>query len=451
MKKIITLVLALGLVFGAASVSFATDVRVGGVFDFTMGKVWHPGAGEHTNGDWIARERFRTWIDFIVSESLKGQIFLEIGEANFGNWGDHNGQTQNGNGQGFSLGGDGINIEVRRAFFDWIVPNTKLQVRVGLQNIAFPKSNPGPHFAFDDDMAGIVLNYKFNDMVALNLFWARPYDNDQAGFYTDSGVEDTMDIFGFILPITGDGYKVSLYGAYANIGDNVAGFINGNASISGKDGWWNGGDYDYAWWLGTAVNLNIWDPLSIGFDFLYGSWHSDHNNKQFGTNGWLADLFIDYKTSWGTPGLILWYASGDSETRNRQLPRLSSPGNRYLNIGMNDEHAAFGDGKQLDKAGIGTWGIVAQIKDISFIDKMKHLIRIGYVRGTHDKDINTNTIAYLTTRDWAVEIDLLTRYEIYDNLSAFVELGWMHVGGKNFKSETHDDIWKFMVGLQYRF
>lgn len=454
MKKIITLVLALGLVLGTVTASqAATDIRVGGVFDFAMGKVFNSTFlknGAHT--DFVTRERFRTWVDFIVSEQLKGQIFLEIGETNFGNTGSNNAA-----GQGFSIGGDGVSIEVRRAFIDWIVPNTKLQVRVGLQGIALPMSKPAPHVAFDDDMAGISLNYRFNDMVAMNLFWAVPYEGDDKDFYSSSkGANDDMNAFGLILPITGDGFKITPYGAYALIGENIPAPVSGGPGTGGFHGkdlnYTAGAAPDYGWWAGVAASITAIDPIVLYFDAMYGALHADVNNDTMGTKGFWLHAGLDYKASWGTPGIDLWYASGDDKDERGHMGQLSSPGSKLLDFGFDGGNIMAGGGKRLNKCGVGTWGIVLSLKDISFIEKMTHTFKIGYVRGTNDKDsiFNAPKPGYMTTKDYAVEFDFNTSYAIYDNLSLFVDTGVMWVDiDKN--SDYDETGFKALVGLQYRF
>lgn len=453
MKKLLTLVLALGMVLGTVTASQATDIRFGGQMDFTFGKIFHPGLNENNHADFLGRQRIRTWVDFIVSEQLKGQLYFEIGETNWGNTGGNNAK-----GQGFSMGGDGVGIEVRRAYLDWLIPNTKVQLRMGLQGIAFPMSQPQTHTAIDDDMAGIVMNYKFNDNVAMTALWAVPYEGDSGGFWNNSTSHNDMHLFGLILPITGNGFKVVPYAAYAMMGDGVSNLRAGDPNFSYKDmRLVPGGKYDYAWWAGVAVTVTAMDPFVLFFDAIYSDLHSDVNDKTTGTEGYWLRLGLDYKASWGTPGAQIWYASGDDDDELGQLFKLSGPGARWGTVAFDDSLGLMnGSGNQLQKSGLGTWGVMLQIKDISFIEKMKHTVRATYIQGTNDKSFSgaaANTPQYLTTKDWGFEVDFLTRYEIYDNLTAFVEFGVLWVDmDDSAKNDTYDEpTIKAQFGFQFRF
>lgn len=490
-RKITALVLALGMLLGTVSIGSAVEVKIGGQFDFgfflqdKIGRFdgtfaeYKDGGNSH---EFVARQRVRTWFDFIMSESLKGQLVLEIGETNWGNVGENTAA-----GSGFSLNGDGVSIEVRRAFIDWIVPNTTLQVRMGLQDFVMPMAL-GKNVAFDDQMAGIMLSYKFNDMFAANLFWARPYDGTVNDAYTNerSG-EDEMDVFGLIIPITGTGWSVSPWGAYANIGNDLGDMVthpgqnrqvDANGNIIYGQPYYHGRDlritnggkgYDYAWWAGVAVNVTALDPFEIKFDAIYGMLHNDDNDDDFGTRGFWIGGALDYKADWATPGLFAWYASGDDDDKRRQMAMFSSPGSSLLATGFDGgEIDLTGDGggaKVLHKAGIGTWGVGLQVKDISFIDKLTHVVRVAYIQGTNDKDSPYNDYTgvggerfsawYMSTKDWAINIEFNTTYLIYDNLIANFELGYVIPDfddhGQNLDNRYDENAFRAALGLTYKF
>ncbi len=83
MKRIVTLLLAAGLVLGAAGAGNAADVKVKGAYDFAIG--WSNSFRKDANADnFKALQRLRTQVDFIASESLKGVVFFEIGDQNWG-------------------------------------------------------------------------------------------------------------------------------------------------------------------------------------------------------------------------------------------------------------------------------------------------------------------------------------------------------------------------------
>lgn len=121
--------------------------------------------------DFEARSRVRLQLDAVASESLSGQLYFEIGKFIWGKAGNPQG--------GGALGADSSDlIKLKRAYIDWMVPNTDLSVRMGIQ--AFRS----PFFALDGptvltaDGAGVTASYKINDNAGLTGFWMRPYNDN---------------------------------------------------------------------------------------------------------------------------------------------------------------------------------------------------------------------------------------------------------------------------------
>ena len=96
MKRIVTLILAAGLILGATSAAQAVDFKVSGLWQHRVS--FADRNFEKHNGDdkLRAASRLRTQIDVIASESLKGVMFFEIGHQNWGK-----------SAQGAALGTDG--------------------------------------------------------------------------------------------------------------------------------------------------------------------------------------------------------------------------------------------------------------------------------------------------------------------------------------------------------
>ena len=169
MKRFVTLILAAGLVFGAASGAKAVDIKASGYWDFALD--WHRSSfdKDNTSDRFSGIQRLRTQIDIIASESLKGVVFFEIGKTNWGR-GD----------QGGSLGTDGYTVKVRYSYIDWAVPDTDLKVRMGLQPYLLPNFVAGSTI-LDGDGAGVTTSYDFNENVGATLFWLRAENNNTQG------------------------------------------------------------------------------------------------------------------------------------------------------------------------------------------------------------------------------------------------------------------------------
>ena len=504
MKKLMTLALAAAMMLGAATGASAIDFKAKGQwimsFDYGMHGNFgeskaknNSGFGKHED-EFEARQRVRLQLDAVASEALSGTVFFEMGDQI---WGQDS--------TGGALGADGRVVELKRAYIDWMVPQTDLKVRMGIQGIALPSFTTNASQIMDDDVAAISLNYQFNENVGLTAFWARPY-NDNAGYKSsDAGSTkwdnymDNMDMFAVLLPLTFDGVKVTPWVMYAAMGPgmfNDGGTkLNGNAwdraasgMISGAFGYDNVDTYGNAFWAGVTGEVTYWDPFRIAWDVNYGS--AAYENEKMNREGWLASLLLEYKLDWGTPGLYGWYGSGDdSNPKNgsERMPVVSANGNNgFSNFAFNGNPYIAREGV-LGTNMTGTWGIGARLKDVSFVEDLKHTLRVNFMGGTNApkmakyirdygnpygkhgvSDVAQYATAYdpmyLTTDDNALEIGLTNTYKMYDNFTVMLDASyvalWLEdsrsVWGKNpgrgaLGGDGVYDAWNVNLSFVYSF
>ena len=483
MKRILSYVLAAALTLGTVGAANAIDLKVSGQWDFSFGWIDTSFSKDSGQDHFDARQRVRTQVNFIASENLQGVLMFEIGEIR---WGNTNGK--NGQGSGGDLDADGVNVETKRAYLDWLIPQTDVSVRMGIQYIAMPSGTEFYNPVLSSDVAGIVISSPINDMFAVTAVWARPFDaRDSDG---DRNIHDEMDLFALILPITGDGWNVTPWGAYAKIG-NASGFYDYVLDYNGQmddDTSFGNNDSTMAWWAGMAVSVDLFDPLTFGFDVMYG--HLNRSNLvstlddgintptstrvgAIETEGWLIDARIDYKTDFGTPGIFGWYSTGDDkdDVKDGEYGRMPV-------IGFDDgfEPTSFGSagnfginaGSAISGTMLGTWGIGLQIADVSFVEDLSHLLRVTYIRGTNDREIIEDGLdnapisgesVYMTDKDGAVEVNFETTYQIYENLTAFVDFGYIHLwmdddvweNGAEWSETDKSNGWKAQLAFQYKF
>ncbi|MDY0259377.1 MAG: outer membrane homotrimeric porin [Desulfovibrio sp.] len=511
MKRICTLLLAAGLLFGAATGASAIDFNAKGqwLMGFGVGNAspmdTYRANGVKTKGntedDFQAAQRLRLQLDAVASESLSGTVYFEIGTTQWGK-----------SSSGGALGADANNaIKLKRAYIDWAVPQSDAKVRMGIQGVALPNVAGGSAI-MDTDVAGITVNYKFNDNVGLTALWARPLndnyvDNNKT---TQNNYLDNMDLFSLMVPLTFDGVKVTPWAMYGMVGKNAlnrqwdtkssaydsVGTSDGNLPYSlrpypgigatnfkiGK----TGNDYGTAFWAGLPVAITLWDPLNIELDINYGymqgmgrfdALKSDGTTKRSSTErqGWLAKALVEYKLDWGVPGIFGWYASGDDgnpKNGSQRMPSIAASGNFTSFIGdgnmgwIRQDYSLTYD---------GTWGIGAQVRDISFVEDLKHTLRVAYWGGTNSTGMvkymnnahawadgwGNNTGPYLTTNDGMVEFNLVNSYKIYENLEMNLELDyvincmdnstWKKANDGNAGSFSKQDMWKAQVVFAYSF
>ena len=466
MKKLMTLALAAAMMMGVATGANAIDFKAKGqwIMDFNYGMHGNFGdskaatnSGFKRNGnqedEFEAMQRVRLQLDAVASEALSGTVFFEMGDQFWGKGKD-----------GGALGADGKVVELKRAYIDWMVPQTDLKVRMGIQGLALPAFTTNASQIFDDDVAAVSLNYQFNENVGLTAFWARPY-NDNYGYKYDSktgdnqNYMDNMDMFAVLLPLTFDGVKVTPWVMYAAMGpgmfkndlaphDTIANGL-GRAQkglVSGFTGFDKNDTYGNAFWAGVTGEVTMWDPFRIAWDVNYGS--ASYEDEKMNREGWLASLLLEYKLDWATPGIYGWYGSGDdSNPRNgsERMPVVSANGNnQFSNFAFNGNPYIAREGV-LGSTMVGTWGIGARLKDMSFLEDLKHTLRVNFMGGTNAPkmakyvgqdlgkrgvyDVNGRANAYdpmyLTTDDYALEIGLTNTYKMYDNFTVMLDAAYV--------------------------
>ena len=505
MKRILTLMLAAAMTLGATSGAQAIDFKASG--EWLMGLAAGDaslvqkdgGKRTDTNDVFGAGQRVRLQLDAVASEALSGTVFFEIGDQLWGN-----GES------GAAMGADGQVVKVKNAYLDWIVPNTDLQIRMGLQAVAMPDA-AGGSAVMDGDVAGIVASYKFNDNVALTATWMRPFNDNYTADDTDPerrvNFLDNIDLFALSLPLSFDGVEVTPWVMYGIQGRNARYNLHGWEQADGDFAQTLGNTYaGFNWdrrfgstskgygsmfWAGLPIKVTALDPWNIEFDVNYGYVEKmgrinvrNGETRQLvrastGREGWAVKALVEYKMDWGTPGIFGWYASGDDgniKNGSERLPSLN--GNAGFTSFMGTADADWsGRGNLYEKTLTidGTWGIGVQVADMSFVENLNHTFRVAYWGGTNspsmvkymnsprafdmDGDACSTEGPYLTTNDGLLEFNLTNVWQVYENLTASLELGYIvnmidkNTWDRSFfdSSFSRQDAWKASLVLAYTF
>ena len=509
MKKIFTLMLAAGMLLGAASGARAIDFKASG--EWLVGFGLGDGSlikdvndqKRHHDDTFNAGQRIRLQLDAVASETLSGTVFFEIGDQMWG-------QSESGG----ALGADSTSVvKLKNAYIDWMVPNTDLKLRMGLQAVALPNVAGGSAI-MDGDAAAVVASYQFNENVGLTALWMRPLNDNYTGTNADgeaygNGYKnylDNMDLFALMLPLKFDGVELTPWAMYGLQGKNTR-FNEGgvetadgalNVTLPGYYPGMNfgpgglghtGKSYGSMFWAGLPVAITAFDPLNIEFDINYGYVEAMGrydvlkrgvesvlgNSKR---EGWLVKALVEYKMDWGTPGIFGWYASGDDgnvKNGSERLPSIAGSGN--FTSFMGDGNLAWGTGYNFYDNNLtyaGTWGVGLQIADVSFVEDLKHTFRVAYWGGTNSPSMvkymgsavawdDTKAVQdgpYLTTNDGLLEFNLVNSWQIYENLEANLELGYIinmmdrdtwdksYVSDRNWSKQ---DAWKAQLIFAYSF
>lgn len=447
MKRFAFIALLAALCFGVASSASATELKVKGNLD--VYGIWSSNLmdfdSDTGDGDnYATTQRMRTYFTFLAHENLKAVLGLEMDHI----WGQRTGSG----GRGAQWGTDGRgDIEIKHAYLDFNFPDTAINVKAGLQNVALPGVFGNP--VFDDDAAALVVSAPINDMVGVSVGYTRGEDNSD-NFDTGAAIvdRDDVDMAFLAVPVTLDGFGVTPYFIYARAGMNT-----NNTNLAAPMG-----DDAKAWVLGANAELTMFDPLTFEADLIYGDGYTNDNN--FRTHGWYAALKASYKFDMLTASLFGTYATGVDSNRPsdaRALPTLREDwgltpyigGRRAFSTGFDSFFTDYVATAGNDiSAGVGLWTIGLDLNDISFVDNLSHRLMIVYAQGTSDDDAFAPNRGF-SDDDSAFEVYLTNKYMIYENLAAINELGLLAPDfDDNGPNKREDDASYYgTIGFQYKF
>ncbi|UIJ38180.1 outer membrane homotrimeric porin [Desulfobaculum bizertense] len=451
MKRILTLALVAAFVMGLAGFASAKEVQMKGQFVHNL--TWIDNADfqdDNAEDDFTADQRVRVYFDYVASETLNAVLGFEINSE----WGNID--------EGGALATDGIRVQVKHAYTNFVVPNTPVNVRVGLQPVAWPGAYGSP--IFDDDAAGILVSSPITDNVAITLGWVRGYDDVNSN---DRNPNDDMDIFTALLPVKGDGFAVTPYVIYSALGQDAMSLEQDTKVIgqdtAGKDVTAKFNRSAFAstdtikglgsltpasatddidvWWGGLNFEVSMLDPFTFKGDVIYGTVKADQDQND--RAGWFADLGVEYKFSFATLGIMGLYGSGDDDDLSdgsEAMPVLNDSGFGLTHFGFSGATTGGQDGF-LGAARYDMWAIGAYLLDLSFVEDLSHKLIVVYGQGTTDSEAidaanyNNDFAPTLTDEDSFIEVNFDTTYMIYENLAAIVELGYINM-------DRDEDTWK---------
>lgn len=514
----VALLLVIGALMAFTSDAGAIDFKIGGLWQFGFG-VNETSLADRANGHKVsraisndkfkARQRLRIWLNAVASENLSGTVQFEIGHQR---WGQAS--------TGAALGADGNVIKLRQAYIDWMVPETDLKVRMGIQNVTLPTAAGGSSIMDNQDVAAVTASWKANENFGLTAMWARPYNDNFTGNDSwDANYLDNFDLFLLSVPLKMEFAELTPWVMYgfkgvntfrvprANGGYNYVFQGNSGGNLVGSLGSVPFGNVNQQhntsrpwgslFWAGLPIKLNL-DSWNVEFEANYGfvegmgdytvqkSHYGDYYATQRASTqreGWLLKALAEYKFDWGKPGVFGWYASGDDgdlSNGSERLPFIYAE--TRLTSMLGDATALYGGigGNDRSQSFDGTWGVGAQVKDVSFIPKVNHLLRATWVGGTNSPSMvkyakflsagvyDNPAIAwqgvpntmdyYLTTQDNLLELDFHTIYDMYENFRVGLEFGyvvnmidkdlWKRADNTSF-SKT--DMWLVDLKFAYRF
>ncbi|MDR1124786.1 MAG: outer membrane homotrimeric porin, partial [Deltaproteobacteria bacterium] len=437
----------------AASQASALEVVPSGVMDFVFvysngPTVWdEPGNFTDSEFDrFSARQRSRIQIDFIANENLRGVMMLQFGRWEWG-------------AGGAALDTTSDSALVRRLYIDFNFPDSPVNMKMGLMDLVLPYANFGQP-VFGGHVAAVTATANVTDNASLTAFWARPSPSDAVK-------DNDMDVFGLWANLDFDSFTIAPWAAYASIGSDSGWFdredINsGNFNETGAADWWG---------VGAAVKVMPTDALTVKFDAMYARLSGgdiEYNTEDIKASGYYFALAVDYALDWGTPGLFAIYSSGDDADdgdTNAEFHRI--PGLQYSDY-IYPTRMAFagsmtcGYDSYISVSGIGLWMLGAQISNLSFAENVNHTARLAYIRGTNHIDSalirggtapTLGSVVPLAYEDQAWEVGFDTYWQMYENLTVGLELGYIYLDAtdKRDRDEIYNEDSVYSANLIFRF
>lgn len=478
MKKLITLLLAAGMIFTASASASAVDVKMDGeyLFNFILGE--RVATGDNFDN---AGQRLRLGMAFTASESLSGYFQVQVGTAadstTVYDWGS-------------DTSGNSTKIGMRQAYVDWVIPQTAVKVRMGRQLVGLPEDAFGKNaimYPAWQGRDGIVVTSPVTDWLDLTAFWLRgAYSsvNSDGGTSADTVKSEKSDFFSLAAAFKFDGFSFTPYVMYAALdkGANVSATTDGNSF-----GLMKGPDWEEmtlsadgnAFWIGSNFVMSYFDPFVLKLSGAYGGINyegkgqfsyteeatGDLVSAEFGNmnnrEGWYVQGKASYKTTCGTPIVGAWFGSGDDNdaqyARQGWIPTFN--GRFHPTFGYTAGEFALYDTTTRHNIA-GTWGVQLGIEDVSFLEDLSHKFTVTYFQGTNDNKLASamSPWEYMTEDDSVVEFNLSSVYKIYRNLTACLELAYMitdYDKGDHENWATGRDIdkdgWSTALSFAYKF
>jgi hypothetical protein len=431
------------------------------------------GAGTKTEDNFEIWERFRLRTDFIANENVKFRLGIKVEDT----WGHGT----------FTAANPDVALAVYLGFLQFKLPGSDVEVTGGLQHIDLPHSKlfyNSP--VLGENVASMVVKTPLIDNnLTLMAGFGRLIDTNQSYDTSTTQVDDELDLYFLALPVSGEGFKATPWGAVVVAGKNASmytlkssqqksSFFADNLTSAGtymRPTLWKHHQNTF-WWAGGAFEVSALDPVRFYADVIYGAGAQSDRNKN-SRQGWFIDIGAEY-TGWDmlTPKVFGWWSTGEDRSTGNGSERMPmirpnwGPGNSFL----------FDDSQELVKnsnmgmSPVGAWGLGASLDNMRFLEKLTHRFTFIYLQGTNSskaiRDCNAlmGSNPYfimgrdLTEGEHVLGLNFDNKYMIYENLAAIVETGWAHgdfkqsVWGRRLVNQAgNGDVWKLSLGLSYKF
>ncbi len=454
MKSIIKYLFIICLIFGMTNnkQAEAVEFRTGASFHTTYA------LSENVNNtNYITQyinQRMQFGMTWLANDNLYGGFMARVpGEMSWGNSADGTVSRS----KSFD---NGTYLALKTFFINWKVPTTETQVRMGLQWFRLPgymgRGGSGSP-VYGEYTAGVrIFNanaitnlFAENDSVMLDFFWMRPFaytttttmtdyyiasapgtvgrPTSVDGEYNETGWDFDQQIGGIDAWTFSFVYKSDLVDVTPYV---MAAHFDGDTylhepGLAGRYYTLNRRNA-FLYWAGITNQFKI-DKLRFGIEGLYSGHDRTHRH-----GGFVVNTYARYILDSFTPGFTAWYANGTTKNKVAGMIAICDGGwptdlSNYFGRGYSLGGVTAGAGNPN-----GTAGFTLEAGNIQPIDKLLIIATFLGVMGTNHKDytepgatspynLNSASLAYLTTEDYLLNLTITTKYSVTPKLHFWLE------------------------------
>jgi hypothetical protein len=445
MKKYLVLLGAALLVMAVASPSMAqfkswghmeiatmwrnqNDFNIGG-YDATTGAALNK--DRDLNEKWIT-QRFRYYLQYGDPKTVRAVIGFEADSSNWGEpaW-DNTGTTANPSGRMGTYGTDQVQLEIKHAFLEFVVPSTPLTVTAGMQWFGW-----GGRLWQSKDAPGVSLTANFAPH-QIQAFWWREKDDARETY-------NVNDTYGVDWAMKQKAFNVGAMVAYKN-------------DLS------NAGYSDHPWWIGVQGGFR---PGNFAFsgDFIYNGGKRDNVvGNDIDYKGWALDAMAEYKIG---PGMSValegYYATGGDANKTDEYGEYTVPSGSEAWYGFGNDRSIFmfqnsdfmyTHAKYVNASGLWYGRVNFEYNPLAWINLNFNYLYIGDTRK------NGNIVSYQSTarqdkdEDYVgSELNVIAKLQIYKSLYYNIAFGYF-LPGKVYDAadKSADDAFIGVTCLRYFF
>lgn len=455
MKKYLVLLGAALLVMAVASPSMAQFKSWGHMEiathwinqqDFNIGGYNADGTAKapdlDQNKKWIA-ERFRYYLQYGDPKTVRAVIGFEADSNNWGEdrWRQTDTTTElTPSGKMGSYGTDQVQLEIKHAFIEFVVPQTPVTVTAGLQFYGF-----GGRLWQSKDAPGLMLTANFAPH-KIQAFWWR--ERDQA--FDTYNVNDT---YGAAWEMTQKAFNVGAFFAYKNDLDSVT-----HATYS-----------DHPWWLGVTGGFRPGN-FKLSGNFIYNGGKRDFvtgDDPKY--KGWIADAMATYTIGPGMAVSVEGFYSTGNDADSTDIKYYNYAGGSEAAYGFGNDRFIFSfmnsdfmyyAGKQLYPLGMWYGRVNFMYNPVPWVNlNFNYAYLADTSKGTPGAGKTVNGMGaptnYRQDKDEKYvgsELNAIAKIKIYEGFYYNIGLAYFMAGDAyDASNKSADDAFSLLTCLRYFF